>query len=219
MDYNNMGDLTSSLDNWYEIIADRLAEEGYAIIDDAFIPEETARLRAELDRFRREGVFKPAGIGSRAQYQQNSAIRGDQIRWIERTQTSPDIHFFFDRLEGLSHYLNRTLYLGIRSYEFHFAAYPPGAFYKRHLDVFQNTTTRKISVICYLNDAWQPHEGGQLRLYIPNRTGAETAIDVMPAGGRLVCFRSDLLEHEVLPAVRERLSITGWLKNTDERLI
>jgi SM-20-related protein len=35
--------------------------------------------------------------------------------------------------------------------------------------------------------------------------------DVLPVAGRLVCFRSDLLEHEVLPATRERLSLTGWL--------
>jgi SM-20-related protein len=26
-----------------------------------------------------------------------------------------------------------------------------------------------------------------------------------------VCFRSDQIEHEVLPATRERLSLTGWM--------
>jgi SM-20-related protein len=32
----------------------------------------------------------------------------------------------------------------------------------------------------------------------------------VPEAGRLVCFRSDLIEHEVLPATRERYSLTGW---------
>ena len=32
----------------------------------------------------------------------------------------------------------------------------------------------------------------------------------MPEGGTLVCFLSDRFHHEVLPARRERLSITGW---------
>ncbi|MDQ2656958.1 MAG: 2OG-Fe(II) oxygenase, partial [Bacteroidota bacterium] len=36
-------------------------------------------------------------------------------------------------------------------------------------------------------------------------------LDILPVLGRMVCFRSDQLEHEVLPATRPRLSLTGWL--------
>lgn len=61
-------------------------------------------------------------------------------------------------------------------------------------------------MICYLNENWREDEGGQLRVYFPAGTK-----DFFPTAGRLVCFRSDLLEHEVLPATRERLSLTGWL--------
>jgi SM-20-related protein len=50
-----------------------------------------------------------------------------------------------------------------------------------------------------------------LRLY-PNPDAPEAGIDVLPLGGRLVTFLSDGLPHEVLPARRERASITGWLK-------
>ncbi|MCB0627245.1 MAG: 2OG-Fe(II) oxygenase, partial [Saprospiraceae bacterium] len=39
--------------------------------------------------------------------------------------------------------------------------------------------------------------------------------EILPVGGRLVLFRSELLEHEVLPARRERYSLTGWLRNDD----
>jgi SM-20-related protein len=43
-------------------------------------------------------------------------------------------------------------------------------------------------------------------MYLSDRTK-----DFLPMAGRLVIFRSDEIEHEVLPATRERLSITGWI--------
>jgi len=38
----------------------------------------------------------------------------------------------------------------------------------------------------------------------------ETHFDLLPEGGSLVVFLSAGFEHEVLPATRERMSITGW---------
>jgi SM-20-related protein len=35
-------------------------------------------------------------------------------------------------------------------------------------------------------------------------------VDVAPNGGDSVCFLSEL-EHQVMPAGRERLSIAGWM--------
>jgi SM-20-related protein len=61
-------------------------------------------------------------------------------------------------------------------------------------------------VICYLNNDWTDEQGGQLRMYLLDR-----ALDILPQAGKLVCFRSDQIEHEVLPATRPRMSITGWM--------
>jgi SM-20-related protein len=36
-------------------------------------------------------------------------------------------------------------------------------------------------------------------------------VDFLPLAGRLVCFRSDQIEHEVIAATRERRSLTGWM--------
>jgi SM-20-related protein len=75
-----------------------------------------------------------------------------------------------------------------------------------------NDSSRKLSVVCYLNDEdWKPEYGGELTLYF-NQDGAETSKDIYPLQGRLVVFESQVLEHEVKPVKRERLSITGWLK-------
>ena len=38
------------------------------------------------------------------------------------------------------------------------------------------------------------------------------ALDIFPVGGTLVAFLSARYWHEVLPATRERLSLTGWFK-------
>ena len=84
--------------------------------------------------------------------------------------------------------------------------YPPGSFYKRHLDQFSTDDHRRLSVISYLNKDWKENYGGQLRVYLPD--GAK---DFFPSAGRLVCFRSDMIEHEVLPATHERLSLTCWM--------
>jgi len=42
--------------------------------------------------------------------------------------------------------------------------------------------------------------------------------NVLPVAGRLVCFRSDIIEHEVLPSKKERLSITGWMLDQEADL-
>jgi len=59
----------------------------------------------------------------------------------------------------------------------------------------------------YLNDAWGDGDGGALRLHLD-----DGARDVAPVGGTLVAFLSDRVEHEVLPAKRERLAVTGWYR-------
>ena len=106
-------------------------------------------------------------------------------------------------LFSLIPYLNS---LSLKDFEVHMTVYPIGSFYKRHLDQFKKDDHRKLSVILYLNNDWQDSHGGQLRMYFPGQTK-----DFLPLAGRLVIFRSDEIEHEVLPATRERLSITGWV--------
>jgi SM-20-related protein len=100
--------------------------------------------------------------------------------------------------------------MGILHQEFHYAVYPKGTFYKRHLDTFQNDDRRKLSMVCYLNDdSWDKTNGGELVIYPEN----SNEVIIHPLLGRVVIFESQLLEHEVRPVFNDmRLSITGWLK-------
>jgi SM-20-related protein len=54
-----------------------------------------------------------------------------------------------------------------------------------------------------------------LAIYLPQANGSEEEITVFPLQGRVVVFESQLLEHEVKPVKRPRLSITGWLKTAN----
>jgi len=114
------------------------------------------------------------------------------------------------RLEGLRLAVNEALYLGLFDAELHFAVYPPGAGYKRHLDRFRDDDRRTLTVILYLNPPdWSATDGGQLSFW-PQDTGP--ALTITPRGGTLVTFFSDQFWHQVEPAHRQRLSLTGWFR-------
>jgi len=188
----------------FDAIADDLAETSYAIADQ-FLSQEEVTSILELDDFKK-GIqnFKKAGIGKH--HQVSEAIRGDYIQWLDKKSAPPPLSVHFGKIQQLMQCLNQTLFLGLKDFEIHMTVYPAGAFYKRHLDQFKKDDHRKLSVICYLNKDWKQEYGGQLRIFLP-----EGSKDILPLAGRLVCFRSDHLEHEVLPTTRERLSLTGWI--------
>ena len=192
--------------NHFEILVDGLADQGYAVIDHFLSTKEVSAI-LELDDFKMALLqFKKAGIGKQHDKQINESIRGDYIQWIDKQKSAMPLTLYLKRLEELIQYINQTLFLSLKDYEVHMTVYPIGSYYKRHLDQFKADDHRKLSIICYLNTNWKDDEGGQLRMHLP-----EGPKNVFPLAGRLVCFRSDQIEHEVLPATRERLSLTGWM--------
>ena len=68
---------------------------------------------------------------------------------------------------------------------------------------------RIVTIVLYLNSHWDGRTGGELRLF--DATFGHR--DIAPLGGRLVCFLTEGREHEVLPARRTRLSLTGWFRS------
>lgn len=194
-----------------QIIADILSKK-YAVVEDFFSEDEVLILRNTLLQKYDEDKFKKAAIGNRVNELIAKSIRGDFILWIDESRVENGETMFFQKINDLTTYLNKTCFLGILQKEFHYALYPIGTFYKRHLDTFQNDDRRKLSFVCYLNeDGWQPEDGGELVLYL-DENGKEQEKIICPYPGRVVIFESQIIEHEVRPANRERLSITGWLK-------
>lgn len=196
----------------YEKIISDLLEQQYSIVEDFFSLSEVEELRNSLLNKYEEDNFKKAAIGNRTNEVIAKTIRGDFILWLNEAEAAETEKAFFRKINVFVQYLNKTCFMGILFKEFHYALYPEGTFYKRHLDTFQNDDRRKLSMVCYLNaQDWQPKYGGELVIYT-NENGTEKPVIIYPYPGRMVIFESQVLEHEVKPVKTERLSITGWLK-------
>ncbi len=173
-----------------------------------FLSEDlSGKLKASLLLLLQEQQFKAAGIGNHSKLLTDKAIRSDLIYWLDRKHNDLVENNFFDQIDAFVKYLNQTCYAGITGYEFHYAYYDEGSFYKRHLDQFQDNHSRAYSMIMYLNNDWLLADGGQLCIY---QQGLPQIID--PINGKCVFFKSSELEHEVLLNHKPRMSITGWLK-------
>ena len=189
--------------------------------------------RAEATRSR----FRPARIGREIHRRTRLEVRQDRIRWL-----SPDDPIeaqWLGWMEALRVHLNRSLFLGLFDFESHFACYPPGARYRRHRDSFKGASNRILSCIVYLNRDWMPDDGGELVLFAGagdgdgDGDGEETdmgtrdravagavigdaeIVRVLPEFATLVVFLSEDFPHEVLPATRDRYSVTGWFRLND----
>jgi SM-20-related protein len=191
-----------------QAIVDALAGPGWCVVPDYLSQTEVIALRNECLEAHAAGTFHHAGVGS-GQAEVIAEIRGDQVLWIDEAEAGPALQTALTKLEALRLEVNRNLFLGLFDVELHFAVYPPGAGYRRHLDRFQDDDRRTLTVILYLNQDWQSDAGGLLRFW-PDADG--NALEIAPLGGTLVTFLSEHFWHEVSPAQRQRLSLTGWFR-------
>ena len=85
--------------------------------------------------------------------------------------------------------------------------------------------SRQLTCLLYLNEAWVPEHGGQLRVFTHPGVHVEkgddpfsfwgvNGYDINPLFGRLIVFRSELVEHAVLPCFQERMALTFWVNGT-----
>jgi SM-20-related protein len=186
----------------------QLDEQGWAQCERFMKPEAIA----ELSTVCRQGMatqrFHQAGIGRGKAWQQRADIRSDLVCWMDENDEIPAWQNYQERLEKLRTTVNKVFFLGLHDFEGHLAVYPPGTLYRRHLDQFANAPERRLTAILYLNENWTAEDWGQLRMYLENGD----SVDIYPEAGRFVTFLSDRFEHEVLPARRERLALTGWFR-------
>ena len=186
---------------------DSFIENKVGLAEDFLSTSLAADLKANLHSLYTNNQLRAAGIGNNAVLVKDKLIRNDKIYWLDRQHDNMAEQLFFKLMDEFVSYLNRTCYTGITGYEFHYALYEKGSFYKKHLDQFKNNTSRAYSIILYLNADWQEKDGGELVLYHENHLQTIT-----PVNGKCVFFKSSELEHEVLITHQPRMSITGWLK-------
>lgn len=194
-------------DEYFECLTQDLISKGYSIRPSALPLSLSNSLSAHINAIELQR-FKQAGIGRQQSSMQNTFVRKNKISWI-----SDDNEIGREWLAwttAMQSYLNRRLFLGLFSFESHFAQYAVGDFYKRHVDAFAGQNNRVLSVVVYLNHQWSLENGGELVLY-KNTTDLE-GISVLPLFGTVVVFLSEEFPHEVRTSNRERLSIAGWFR-------
>jgi SM-20-related protein len=196
-------------------LIDPLGDGGHVVIDGFLAAAEIEYWRALASQKSASGVLRPAAVGKGIRRVVAGAVRNDWISWIE-----PDPHHAIEgrlaeKLEGLRRTLNERFLLGLFDLELHLAVYPPGGFYRAHVDRFEDDDHRIVSMILYLNDDWSAQSGGMLRIWRPADADESSFVDIAPIAGRLVLFPSAATRHEVLPTTQSRCALTGWFRRRD----
>jgi SM-20-related protein len=182
--------------------------DGSISVRDRFLAPAQIHSLVECAQLRRaRGEFDAARIGGNGSLQRREEIRGDSTCWIT-APLLPAEQVLLAELEGLRLALNREALLGLFELELHYAFYPPGAAYARHVDQPRGRAQRQVSLVLYLNEGWTPAAGGELRIF----EAADGHRDIEPIAGRLVSFLTPGREHAVLPTRRDRLSVSGWFR-------
>ncbi|MFS8064325.1 MAG: 2OG-Fe(II) oxygenase [Luteimonas sp.] len=196
-----------------DALAQSLRECGACRIEGLPAAPAMVRLLAELRTLQSGAMLTPAAIGHHGLHAHHPGIRGDSTLWLDDPRCGAASRQMLATLDDLRDALNRRLFQGLTEVEAHYAIYPTGTGYARHRDRFRDNdanssvaSSRILSLVCYLNDDWRAADGGALRLYLD-----AGEVDVWPLAGSSICFLSEL-EHEVLPASRERLSIAAWFR-------
>jgi SM-20-related protein len=190
-----------------ENIAEALEKSGYLILHKPLPDELLSRLRARCDA-RDPARFQTAHVGCGRGKKLMLSLRGDVISWLDETDDTDSE--FLSAMGELRAGLNKQLYLGLFDYECHYAIYGAGAGYAKHLDVLHGKKNRILSTVLYLNEDWQPNDGGELDVY--DETGAEIIATVTPKFGTMIIFLSEIFPHEVRIAHHTRRSIAGWFR-------
>ena len=192
-----------------ERIVEAIATAGYyvgaSIIDAALI----IALRGRLQVLYAQQILRAAQVGRAGKLSSVTELRGDSIAWFDQDALDPVEARAMEQINSLRAALNEALYIGAMDTECHYARYPRGAFYKPHLDRFGSHDLRVVSLVFYLNARWRDHEGGEL--LINHQTG-NLIERVLPRCGTMVAFLSAQFPHEVLPATRPRLALSGWMR-------
>jgi SM-20-related protein len=189
----------------FELFAQDISAKGYSVHQNA-LPVKLGQMLSDQLRQVPPAMFHKAGTGRNNDRDVDALIRRDEISWIDDATKSGAA--WIDWTASLQTYLNARLFLGLFSFESHFARFSKGDFYRRHQDAFSGDESRILSIVVYLNKDWSPADAGELVLF-PNDT-EDTEIKIAPQLGTIAVFLSKEIPHEVLVTNNERLSIAGW---------
>ena len=204
--------MNSPLDPFFvRSLHQQLEKQSWCQTESLFSNELLLKLQADaLTRFHR-GEFELAKVGKGVAALVRANVRSDSICWVEDAPKSLALRDYLFTVNELMAQLSRQMFVPMISFETHYASYPVGGSYEKHLDRFSADDTRVISMVVYLNSEWKPEEGGSLVLYSTDKP-SQIVHEVQPRLGTTILFLSEDVQHEVRPALRRRSSLAGWMK-------
>ena len=191
-----------------------LTERGYVVLPGAIPEAGWQGLRGEAEHLLAAEAFSAArvGRGDGDGALRESAVRGGSVCWLDASM--PIGQTFVRWMDGLRVSLNRDLFLGLDSFEAHYAHYPVGASYGTHVDRHRHSNARVVSAVIYLNADWPADAGGELVIYDEHNSPRLT---LAPEGGTLVLFMSDETPHEAKTGHPRALEHRGVVPNAHLR--
>lgn len=182
-----------------------LGGAGFFVRERYLEPALALAARSEAEALRRAGRLSPAAIARERRVE--ASIRGDSKLWLTEEDEGRALTSVRAALLSLGMASSQAAYLGLSRHDVQLAYYEGGAAYARHRDAFRGAESRRLTVITYLNEGWQPAHGGALRLFPAD--GGES-LELPPRLGTAVVFLSETVEHEVLASHAPRWALTAW---------
>jgi SM-20-related protein len=191
----------------FDTLIDSYIETSIGESEQFLSKELSTLLIANIVHLYATNTMTQAGTGNQSEAVLDQLFRSDKIHWLDRIHNNSSENTFFDVIDLFIAHLNATCYTGITGYEFHYAMYEKGSFYKKHVDQFHHNKKRAYTMIMYLNENWQDGDGGELCIHHTDHLQL-----ISPNNGKGIFFKSSDIEHEVLLTHKTRMSITGWLR-------
>lgn len=188
--------------NDLEQLMQKVDDAGFGTI--SLSPKVCQDLLTRFKEVEQEGLLKSATITQGTDLAKT--IRNDFTYWLEK-EHHPIEKNILEGLDELRLALKNYFRISLSNLECHFALYPRGHFYKKHVDQTAENNKRFFSFVIYLNPEWSESLGGKLVGFDEHNK----IFEVIPHFGQMIIFRSDI-PHEVEISLRERRSIAGWFR-------
>lgn len=158
--------------------------------------------------------------------------------WKKAEIARPEAMMFLQRLSlpCIAHYMESFRDITARHMSFNYYSYAAGDCLLTHDDTVQSasagstgqsTPLRRLALVCYLHEEWNPDWGGELIIYsakeMPGRSQPELSVThcILPKPGALVLFTVPRFHRvcrvDEVCGDRTRLSIAGWFMTEHRR--
>jgi SM-20-related protein len=191
------------------------------VLEEFWSPEERARFREAMQRSKWKTLSEIPGVSQTFQNCGN---------WAKAEIVDPERRFVLTRLAlpCIMDYIESFPNIKQRHVTFSYYSYAAGDCLSFHSDLDEHYSSdpkvraaiRRVAMVSYLHDEWQPDWGGELIIYEPrqDRQGKQVfdiAHCIAPQPGSLVLFTVPRCHRvcrvDPLAGDHKRLSIAGWI--------